>query len=241
MWVVQAGHIDGGKLGGENYCRGTSHVGAGAKYGVPLQGTTGHKFCMLQNGIHGITHGTARYLSIWRSAFNGDAGIALTDTVSTPFFLRYFDRGHTQEFAGVRQDSAPPIWFTNLILKHNQAMGVQSRGKQIIYSCLAGGGTEAEELKDLKRRYGDLILQAAGMGHYFLPFPKDLESLNIVMKADQVQFIDRTYPRGPVDLAKISDAAGKATGNPEAVQRIMQELDGMGLTMADQFKQYGVV
>jgi nicotinate phosphoribosyltransferase len=220
--------------GGGKFNIGTSHVEAAAECGIKMCGTTGHKYQMILIGLHGIERGIQRYLESWRYAFGGDLGNALTDTITTPCFLRFFGLDDTLAFTGARQDSGPTTEHTDLMLKHYSALGVNSIGKQEIYSNFAEDDDEVvlNECAMLKAKYKDYqLFQSAGMGRFFLYYPEGLRPLNIVMKASRAQLINQPYPHPIRDLVKISDSPGKAIGKSEALKETYAELRRLGIDM----------
>jgi hypothetical protein len=103
-------------------------------------------------------------------------------------------------------------------------MGAESRGKTLTYSALADKDNVIPECKELKKSYGEFIMQSTGTGQFLLLFPPGLQPLNVVMKAVEAQLVNQPYEYPVADLVKHSDSASKAIGKPEAIQAVRDEL-----------------
>jgi nicotinate phosphoribosyltransferase len=73
-------------------------------------------------------------MKIWLEAFDGDAGIALTDTFTTDHFLKIFNKMLANAYGGVRHDSGPWDVWAKKILNHYESMSIDAKTKTLLFS-----------------------------------------------------------------------------------------------------------
>jgi nicotinate phosphoribosyltransferase len=198
---------------------GTSNPYLAMKYDLTPFGTYAHEGPMAMQALVGVRGCNQAWVEVWVREYQGDLGIALTDTVTTPYFLRHFGLKETKLFDGMRQDSGVPAAVGELIVRHYESLNVDPRCKRIIFS----DSLTDDKLIALYRQFHDRILVTGGIGT-FLTNDVGHTPLNIVMKLVAADFGD-----GPVPTVKLSDDPGKYTGDP---QRIAQSLEELGLAGA---------
>ena len=86
-------------------CVGTSNVYFAMKYGMKPIGTHPHEWFMFHGAQYGYKNANYLALENWTSVYDGDLGIALSDTYGSDAFFRNFSLKHAKLFDGVRQDS----------------------------------------------------------------------------------------------------------------------------------------
>ncbi|KAI8640768.1 nicotinate phosphoribosyltransferase [Parasitella parasitica] len=115
-------------------CAGTSNVLLAMKYGVKPIGTVAHEFFMAISALNGVKHANRDTLNIWYDVYKGNLGIALTDTFTTPIFLKDFDHNLASKYAGVRQDSGNASEFIQTMVAHYKSLGIDPSTKTIVFS-----------------------------------------------------------------------------------------------------------
>jgi nicotinate phosphoribosyltransferase len=183
---------------------GTSNVHMAMKYGLKPIGTMAHEWVQAISGLVGLRHANKFALEAWNNVYQGDLGIALTDTFGSDAFFRDFDGVHSRLFDGLRQDSGDPIHFMQKAEQFYREMGIDPKTKTIIYSdsltvgkcCLYQRATE----KHFKCAFG--------VGTHLTNDVEGTTPANIVIKLVQID---------DVPVVKLSDDPGKAIGDPAAV------------------------
>jgi nicotinate phosphoribosyltransferase len=89
---------------------------------------------MAISALEGIEHANKKTLDVWYEVYQGALGIALTDTFTTPIFLRDFDKDLAIKFPGVRQDSGNPFDFIHTMVNHYKSIGLDPSTKTIVFS-----------------------------------------------------------------------------------------------------------
>ncbi|KAI9323095.1 nicotinate phosphoribosyltransferase [Dichotomocladium elegans] len=109
---------------------GTSNVYFAKKYGTPAIGTVAHEFFMAVSALEGIEHANAK----WYDTYQGELGIALTDTFTTEVFFRDFQQDLASKYIAVRQDSGDPGKFIRRMVEHYRSIGIDPATKFIVFS-----------------------------------------------------------------------------------------------------------
>ena len=191
------------------YCTGTSNVYLAMKYGMKPMGTHPHEWFMFHGAIFGYKQ--ANYLSLedWVNVYDGDLGIALSDTYTTDVFLKNFSRKHAKLFDGVRHDSGDPFLFTNKVIKRYKELGIDPTTKTIIFS----NALTFPDYMEIKAFCDNRIRCSAGIGTN-LTNDTGFKPSNIVMKLSKCR-INANQPW--YTCVKLSDDLGKHMGNNEEV------------------------
>lgn len=220
---------------------GTSNVYLAMEYGIAPIGTVAHEWYM---GIAAITdnYETANEqgLRFWHQCFGqGVLGVALTDTFGTPNFFEAFKKPtrarrrssaaydaaqeaapspHFAEvFTGIRQDSGDPKEYVKMASEFYETNGYAK--KTIVFSDSLNVDL-CFEYKKVAEDHG--FTPSFGVGTFFtndfcLKSDGTTKSkpLNIVIKLSKA---------GGQPAIKISDNAGKNTGEASTVQRVKSQL-----------------
>lgn len=72
------------------YCTGTSNCYFAMKYDMKMMGTHPHEWFMFHGAMYGYKQANYMALENWTNVYDGDLGIALTDTYTTDVFLRIY-------------------------------------------------------------------------------------------------------------------------------------------------------
>ena len=178
-------------------CIGTSNVYLAKKYGVKPIGTYAHEFVQLYQGYSNIPLAYTNHHAMkdWFHEYQGDNGIALTDTLTTDLFLLDFTYLDAQCYSGVRHDSGDPFEWGDKIIANYEKLGIDPKTKTLLFSDSLNFN-KAQKIYDY---FKDRCKVSFGIGT-FLSNDSDIPSLNIVIKLQKVN-------NKPV--AKLSDNIGK--------------------------------
>lgn len=115
-------------------CVGTSSCHFAMKYGMKAMGTHPHEWFMFHGAQFGYKHANYMALENWQEVYDGDLGIALTDTYTSDIFLKNFSLKHAKLFDGVRHDSGDPFLFATKIIDRYVQHGIDPMSKTIVFS-----------------------------------------------------------------------------------------------------------
>lgn len=190
---------------------GTSNIHFAHKYNIQPVGTMAHELFMGYSVLKGLLHANRFVMSDWTETFQGDMGVALTDTYGTEAFLHEFDKFYARIFDGVRHDSDCPYKFGDKIIAHYQSLKIDPKQKSIIFS----DGLNANLAADLERNFRDQIKVGFGIGTHFTNDFEFLGSkaLKIVVKLWSVWNGFRHQP-----VVKLSDNPAKHMGEEDAIR-----------------------
>jgi len=176
---------------------GTSNIYLANGLKLKLFGSCGHEFDLAHLAFAPMAK--AKYLAMirWMEAFDGDCGIALTDTFTTKHFLTIFNKMLANAYTGVRHDSGPwDIWARDLIA-HYKKLGIDPMTKSLVFSDTL---TFPKMIEIYKALNGQAKI-SFGIGTDLINSCTDLwKPLSIVVKMTKCN---------GVDLLKISDDPGK--------------------------------
>ena len=195
-------------IGGDNFV-GTSNVYLAYKYNLTPIGTHAHEWFMFHAAKYGYKMANHLSMENWADVFRGDLGTALSDTFTTDVFLKAFDKKFSKLYDGVRQDSGDPIEFSDKIVAHYQKLGIDPKANTIIFS----DGLNPEKVVEIKNYCRGKIRCSFGIGTNFSN-DVGVKPLNIVIKMIEAK------PEGDewMDTIKLSDVAGKNTGDEEEIK-----------------------
>ena len=192
------------------HCIGTSNVHMAMKHGMKVMGTHPHEWFMFHGAEFGYKRANYLALENWVNVYDGDLGIALSDTYTTEVFLQNFSRKHAKLFDGVRHDSGDPYKFVMNVIKRYKELGIDPTTKTIVFSNALDFETYREIAEYCKGR----IRCSAGIGTN-LTNDCGFKPSNIVMKLAKC----RMNSRQPwFDTIKLSDDEGKHMGPIKEVE-----------------------
>ena len=201
------------------YCTGTSNVHMAMRHGMKVIGTHPHEWFMFHGAQYGYKQANYVALENWVNVYDGDLGIALSDTYTTDVFLQNFSRKHAKLFDGVRHDSGDPYLFVNKVINRYKALGIDPTTKTIIFS----NALDFETYKDIAEYCRTRIRCAAGIGTN-LTNDCGFKPSNIVMKLTSCR-MNENQPW--YTCVKLSDDEGKHMGFEDEIGNCLYEL---GLT-----------
>jgi len=188
---------------------GTSNVYLAKKHGLKPIGTQTHEWFMFIGAIFGYKAANRIALEKWAEVYNGDLGIALSDTYGTKAFLQAFDLRLSKLFDGVRHDSGDPLIFADKVIKHYEEHGIDPKSKTIIFS----DGLNLSKAREISQHCEGRIKDSYGIGTN-LTNDVGVDPLNIVMKLTGASMNGTTW----ANAIKLSDDTGKYTGNSDDVE-----------------------
>lgn len=192
-----------------NQLTGTSNCHFAHLYGLKPMGTHPHEWFMFHGAMYGYEHANYMALENWINTYDGDLGIALTDTYTTDVFYRNFSKKHSKLFDGVRHDSSDPFVFGWKTIDHYDRQNINPKSKTIIFS----DGLDFVRASQIYKRLDNNINTAFGIGT-FLTNNIGLPPANVVMKLDSCKMTPWQVSKPCI---KLSDVEGKHTGNPDEV------------------------
>jgi len=183
---------------------GTSNMHLAMEYGIKPIGTMAHEWPMAWSVLAGLRNANRYALQSWSDMYGGNLGIALTDTFGSDAFFRNFTLQYAKLYDGVRHDSGCPFDFIEKTISHYQRLGIDPTTKTIIFS----DGLKPDLAVRLNGSCSGRIKAAFGIG---TNFTNDFATpaLNIVIKLRKLN---------GVDVVKLSDDDGKATGDADAIR-----------------------
>jgi nicotinate phosphoribosyltransferase len=176
---------------------GTSNVWLANKYNLNVFGTMAHEAFMVMQGSNDtqLVNSQKHFLELWSKEYNGDLGIALTDTIGIDAFLKDFDLYLAKLYDGVRHDSGDPIYWGERMLEHYKQYKIDAKNKSLVFS----DNLNFEKANTINLQFKDRARVLFGIGT-FLTNDVGLKPLSIVIKIAKSN-------NSPV--AKLSDEANK--------------------------------
>lgn len=198
------------------YCTGTSNCHFAMKYRMKMMGTHPHEWFMFHGAQFGYKHANYMALENWVNVYDGDLGIALSDTYTTGIFLTNLSRKQAKLFDGVRCDSGDEFAFTDKLTARYKELGVDPTTKTIVFS----NALDFDKALQIQKYCYGRIRCAFGIGTN-LTNDTGFRPSNIVMKLSQCKMnVNQEWRQ----CVKLSDDAGKHTGSPEEVRACLYEL-----------------
>lgn len=195
---------------------GTSNVYLAMKHDITPLGTHPHEWFMYHAAHYGYRMANAIGLESWVDVYQGNLGIALTDTYTSDNFFQSFSTKYSKLFDGVRWDSGNPFEFTDKVIAHYVKNRIDPKTKTIVFS----DGLDMEKVKEIKAYVQGRIHDAYGIGTY-LSNDVGVKPLNMVIK------LAAAKPAGWtsfIPTVKLSDVEGKHTGTPEEIELCLRTI-----------------
>lgn len=199
-----------------HYCTGTSNCYFAMKHEMKMMGTHPHEWFMFHGAQFGYKHANYMALENWVNVYDGDLGIALSDTYTSDIFLTNLSRKQAKLFDGVRCDSGNELEFIDKLTARYKELGIDSTTKTIVFSNALDFG-KALEIQEYCR---GKIRCAFGIGTN-LTNDTGFKPSNIVMKLMQCKMNINQEWR---ECVKLSDDIGKHIGSPEEVRACLYDL-----------------
>ena len=203
-------------------CVGTSNVYFAMIYDMKPIGTHPHEWFMFHGAQYGYNNANYLALENWVNIYDGDLGIALSDTYTSDVFFDNFSLKLAKLFDGVRQDSGNEYEFTDKTINFYKSKNIDPISKTIVFS----NALDFPKALKIKNYCEGKIKASFGIGTNLTCDVKDMNNNpypheNIVMKMTNC----RMNPRKPWHACiKISDDIGKHMGNEEEFDLAVREL-----------------
>lgn len=198
------------------YCTGTSNCLFAMKYGMKPMGTHPHEWFMFHGAQFGYKHANYMALENWVNVYDGDLGIALSDTYTSGIFLSNLSRKQAKLFDGVRCDSGDEFGFIDKLVARYRELGVDSTTKTIVFS----NALDFDKALDIQEYCRGKIRCAFGIGTN-LTNDTGFKPSNIVMKLTQCKMNVNQEWR---ECVKLSDDTGKHIGSEAEVRACLYDL-----------------
>ena len=174
---------------------GTSNVHLARTTNLKPQGTMAHEFICAHGALYPLHEAQKQAFYNWNKVYQGELGIALSDTYTFNQFLRDFDKGLANLFAGARHDSGDPFTWGTKLIQHYIYLNINPRTKVAVWS----DGLNVDLSLRLHQRFAPSIRTTFGIG-------TDLS--NDLGVAPLSQVIKLTQVNG-MPVIKISDEPAK--------------------------------
>jgi nicotinate phosphoribosyltransferase len=204
------------KENAKKYLNGTSNLYLAMKHDLTPIGTHPHEWFMYHAANYGYRIANAMALENWVQVYQGNLGIALTDTYTTDNFLRSFTAKYARLFDGVRWDSGDPLEFTEKVIRHYKANRIDPKTKTIVYS----DALNLEKVREIKKYVNGRIHDVYGIGTY-LSNDVGVNPLNMVVKLFAAKPVGyENY----IPVVKLSDVEGKHSGIESEIELCLQTI-----------------
>ncbi len=186
---------------------GTSNPHLAMKYKCKTIGTQAHEWYMGIAALYGYIQSNKIGMEKWIDVYQGDLGVALTDTFTTNVFFSDFSTKYAKLFDGIRQDSGDPITFAQMAIHHYEKLRIDPMSKIIVFS----DSLDVDRVEQINNFCHGKIGATYGIGTH-LTNDVGVKPLNMVIKLTAIKVGEQWVP-----TVKLSDDAGKHTGPFEAV------------------------
>jgi nicotinate phosphoribosyltransferase len=194
---------------------GTSNVHLSMLQNRKPSGTHAHEWFMYHASQYGFKVANAVSLENWTKVYQGDLGIALTDTYTTDVFFEQFNKKYSKLFDGVRLDSGDLIEFAKKTIAHYEEMGIDPKSKIIVFS----DSLNFEKVKVIADFCRGKIKMSFGIGTNFSN-DVGLPAMNMVIKLTDTKPENSHWEA----VVKLSDEKNKHTGTPKMIALAQQVL-----------------
>ena len=204
-------------------CVGTSNMHFAMKYNMKPIGTHPHEWFMFHGAQFGYKNANYMALENWVNVYDGDLGIALSDTYTSDVFFRNFSLKQAKLFDGVRQDSGDEYEFTDKTINFYKSKKIDYHSKTIVFSNALDF---PKAIKILKYCQEKGIRCSFGIGtnltcDVYAPDGTKYDAENIVMKMSRCRMnINQPW----FITIKISDDLGKHMGDNQEFIHATYEL-----------------
>ena len=194
---------------------GTSNVMMAMYKYIPAVGTMAHEWIMGVAGKcdGGVAKADKVAMVLWEKLYEGQLGIALSDTYTVPLFLKNFTGRLSRLYDGVRHDSGDPKEFIDKMIMHYKRNNIDPMTKTIVFSDSITT-LKALELNHICKLKGIKCMFGIG-GHFTNDPTTDGFTLDTVVKLHKID---------GVRVCKLSDIRGKATGDEAVIKKTWEEV-----------------
>jgi nicotinate phosphoribosyltransferase len=186
---------------------GTSNAYFAMMYDIKVVGTYAHEAPMAMQTVS-LTNGDYIWYNLWRNIYGKKYSVALSDTLTTDYFLKNMPILEMKLMDGIRQDSGDPIEIGNKIINRWKELNIDPKLKTIVFS----DDLNLVKAKLISDTFKDTTNTIFGIGTY-LTNQCGYQPLNMVIKLDEVN---------NKKVVKISDTINKHTGNKAVIEEILE-------------------
>jgi len=185
---------------------GTSNVLLANELGIPFFGTHAHEWDCGHLAFTSFLKAKQLSMLRWMEAFEGNAGVCLTDTFTTKHFLSVFNKFIANAYTGVRHDSGPWDVWAKMILDHYVSLGIDPKTKTLVFS----DSLDFPKMIEIFNALDGICKVGFGIGTNLMNDMMDLwKALSIVIKMTRCDGID---------VLKISDDYQKTMCENQALK-----------------------
>lgn len=195
---------------GKNGFIGTSNVHFARLFNLKAIGTMAHEWIMGVSGKDGLRRANRDALNRWADTYDGDLGIALTDTYGSAAFFEDFDGKLARLYDGVRHDSGDAFKFGDQVIDHYKKLGIKPISRTIVFS----DGLDVDLAIRIKQYFAGRINVSFGIGTHFTNDFCTEGSRYMPSKA--LSIVIKLYKIAGVPVVKISDEPAKIQGDKDA-------------------------
>jgi nicotinate phosphoribosyltransferase len=192
---------------------GTSNVHVAHKLGLKPIGTMAHELIMGISALEGLRHANRFALEKWAEFYNGNLGVALTDTFGTDAFFDDFNLALAKQY-DVRHDSGSPTVFADKIVSKYKQLGIDPTTKTIVFS----DGLDVSEAVKIRKHCEGKIRCAFGIG---TNFTNDFKKATNGLTSKPLNMVIKLASVNDIPVVKISDSPTKAIGDKDALRVAM--------------------
>lgn len=197
---------------------GTSNVYFAMKYDLVPVGTMAHELICAIAGMYGPQMANYLAMKTWANTYRGALGTFLYDTYGWRIFSLNFSEDYANMFKGLRVDSGDNFAELDLITAKYRSLNIDPRTKQIVFS----NGLDVDSAIAVQRYAQDKCIPSFGIGTHFTNDFDGVRPMNIVVKLIAVK-ITESWPFY-CDTCKLSEDAGKYSGDKATVDRFLETL-----------------
>ena len=196
---------------------GTSNIHLAHLNDVKPIGTQAHEWFMFHGSMFGYRMANQIAMEKWVEVYQGNLGIALSDTFTTDAFFKAFTMKYAKLFDGVRQDSGDPEGFAEKVINHYRSLGINPKSKTIVFS----DNLNAEKALQLEYKFCKEIKCSFGIGTNLTCDIPDIKPLNMVIKMTACKEKESSVWMPTV---KLSDSPTKHTGDEKEIELCKRSL-----------------
>lgn len=188
---------------------GSSNVYLAMKHDLIPRGTNAHEWYQLHAVLYGYQRANKMAIKTWADVYQGELGVALTDTFTSPIFFKIFDSFYARLYDSLRHDSSSPFEFIDMAINAYRKLGIDPMAKTLLFSDSLDSVGKVEEIRNA---CFNKIKDIYGIGTWLTNDLFDVTPLNIVIKLVGCMVFEEWK-----DTVKLSDDKGKNTGKKEEI------------------------
>ncbi len=197
---------------------GTSNVYFAMKHGLIPIGTMAHELICAIAAMYGPQMANYITMQTWQATFRGALGTFLYDTYGWDIFSLNFSEDFANMFKGLRVDSGDNIDQLHKIIDKYNALGIDPRSKQVVFS----NALDIDSAIAIQKTAEGICQPSFGIGTHFTNDFPGIKPLNIVIKLVAAKITESWDFYN--DTCKLSEDTGKHSGKPEVVKRFKEAL-----------------